>query len=39
MLKDFSSSIGGIHGASVEERTAVRGITADLAATIQAEPG
>ena len=37
MLKDFSSSSYAIHGASVEERTAVRGITPGLAATIHAE--
>ena len=39
LLKNFSNSIDAIRSASVEELTAVRGITADLAATIQAELG
>ena len=39
LLKNFSNSIDAIRGASVEELAAVRGITADLAATIQAELG
>ena len=39
LLKDFSNSIDAIRSASVEELAAVRGITADLAATIQAELG
>ncbi len=39
LLQTFSRSIDATHGARVEELAAVRGITPDLAATIQAEPG
>ena len=37
LLKNFANSIDGIRQASVEELSAVRGITPDLAAIIQAE--
>ncbi len=39
MLKISTVLMDAIRGASVEEPAAVRGITADLAATIQAELG
>ena len=37
LLQGFSNSIDAIRAASTEELSAVRGITPDLAAVIQAE--